>query len=95
MKSKVVMLLMAVGLFTTGAMAQEKPKKGDKAGMLEKLDTDKDGKLSKAEVDASDKGSLKEKFAVIDTNKDLYLDKEELKAYRKEKKAEKAVKKQK
>lgn len=94
MNRKVVMMLMLAGLFTTGAFAQEKEKKGDKESLLEKLDTNKDGKLSRAEVDASDKSKLKDKFAEVDTNKDSFLDKAELKAYKKEKKAEKAAKKQ-
>lgn len=96
MNKKIVMMLVLAGMFTTGSiMAQEKPKKGDHESVLEKLDANKDGKLSKAEVDASDKAKLKEKFADIDTNKDSFLDKVELKAYKKEKKAEKAAKKQK
>ena len=95
MNRKVVMMLMLAGMFTTGAFAQEKPKKSDKESLMAKLDTNKDGKLSKTEVDASDKVKLKEKFTDVDTNKDSFLDKAELKAYKKEKKAEKAAKKQK
>lgn len=80
-----VMMLGSV-LATTGAYAQDKPEKQkrDPQEMFNKLDTDKDGKLSQAEVEKSEKGRLKENFATIDTNKDSFLDKEELAAYRKE-----------
>lgn len=57
---------------------QAKPKH---EGLFQKLDTDGDGKISKAEADKQEKGKLKEKFSEIDTNSDSYLDKEELKAY--------------
>ncbi|MBW8684543.1 EF-hand domain-containing protein [Chitinophaga rhizophila] len=54
-------------------------------GLFQKLDADKDGKISKAEADKQEGGRfiLKDKFAVIDTNKDSYIDKNELGAYRK------------
>jgi len=42
--------------------------------LLEQMDTNKDGKISKAEA----KGKLAEFFDQLDTNKDGYLDKEEL-----------------
>jgi Ca2+-binding EF-hand superfamily protein len=42
--------------------------------MLERFDTDKDGRISKDEA----KGRLAENFERIDTNKDGYLDKDEL-----------------
>ncbi|MCL7764664.1 YHYH protein [Polaribacter sp. Z014] len=42
--------------------------------LLEMMDTDKDGKLSKTEV----KGPLKLQFSKVDTNKDGFLTKEEL-----------------
>ncbi len=91
-----VMVLGAV-LTTTGAFAQEEPQqvqerpKGqrDPQEMFNKLDADKDGKLSLAEVEKAQKGKLKENFTTIDTNKDNFLDKEELLAYRKAQKAKK------
>ena len=98
MKTKWLAAIMLVALFaTTGANAQEKVTKGKPhhVKMFDTLDADKDGKLSKAEVDQSDKGKLKENFAAIDSNKDSFIDKAELKAYKKEKKAEKAATKQK
>jgi|GEM_PF-1898634 len=93
-----VMVLGAI-LTTTGAYAQEAQqlqdrKKGgqrDPQEMFNKLDADKDGKLSPAEVEQSKKGKLKENFIAIDTNKDSFLDKEELMAYRKEQMAKRKV----
>ncbi|MFP9112749.1 hypothetical protein ACLI1A_02335 [Flavobacterium sp. RHBU_3] len=59
----------------------EKPQRnGEK--MFEKLDADGDGKLSKDEVAKAERPMLKDKFDEIDTNKDKYLDKDELKAFR-------------
>ena len=95
MKNKFLMVAMLVGMFTTvQSFAQEvKEAKGEKPkreNMFTKLDTDADGKLSQAEIEKSDKKFLKENFAVIDTNKDNFIDKDELKAYRETRKAEKA-----
>ena len=92
-----VMVLGAI-LTTTGAFAQdqpqqvhERPKGGQRnpQEMFDKLDADKDGKLSIAEVEKSQRGKLKENFGTIDANKDNFLDKEELIAYRKTQKAKK------
>lgn len=86
-----VMVLGAV-LTTTGAFAQDKepatlssaPKPGQRGEqMFDKLDADKDGKLSLAETEKAPKGKLKENFTAIDANKDSFIDKEELKAFRK------------
>jgi Ca2+-binding EF-hand superfamily protein len=98
MNTKWLKVIMLAALFATaGVNAQDKTTKAkpDHAKMLVTLDTDKDGKLSKAEVDKSDKEKLKENFAAIDANKDSYLDKAEVKAYKDKKKAEKKAKKQK
>ena len=43
-------------------------------GLIERLDTNKDGKISKEEA----KGWLKEHFEKLDLNKDNFLDREEL-----------------
>ncbi|MGQ2983673.1 EF-hand domain-containing protein [Flavobacterium sp.] len=92
MKMKFLGLMMLAALFTTaGAVAQEKEKVREGKGngeMFAKLDTDNDGKISLAEADKAPKGKLKENFAAIDTNKDSYLDKDELKAYREQKRKE-------
>jgi Ca2+-binding EF-hand superfamily protein len=84
MKTKILTVMIVSSLFTIATYAQEqtdKPKP-DKEGMFKRLDTDADGKISKAEADKAEKGMIKEKFADIDTNKDEYINKEELKAYR-------------
>ena len=79
-------LLMAT-LVSVKTYAQQ-PQQRNHEGFFKKIDTDGDGKFSKAEVDAASKDNkrlskLKENFAAIDTNKDSFLDKDELKAYRK------------
>ena len=43
--------------------------------LLEKMDTNKDGKLAKAEI----KGRLKDDFDKIDTNKDGFISEDEFK----------------
>jgi Ca2+-binding EF-hand superfamily protein len=92
-----VMVLGAI-LTTTGAFAQEEPQQvqqrpnggqRDPQEAFDKLDADKDGKLSLAEVEKAQRGKLKENFSIIDANKDNFLDKEELIAYRKTQKAKK------
>ncbi|KGO92728.1 hypothetical protein [Flavobacterium subsaxonicum] len=97
MNTKWLKVIMLAALFATeGVNAQEKVTKGkpDHVKMFATLDTNNDGKLSKAEVDKSDKNKFKENFATIDTNKDSYLDKAEVKAYKDKKKAEKKSAKQ-
>jgi Ca2+-binding EF-hand superfamily protein len=46
------------------------------ANLLKQMDTDRDGKISRAEA----KGKLAESFDKIDANKDGYLDRQELRA---------------
>jgi len=102
MKKQFLMVAMLIGMFTTAqSFAQvaeetkvdgpkgERPKRED---MFTKLDSDADGKLSQAEIEKSDKKFLKENFVTIDTNKDNFIDKAELKAYRDNRKAEKQSK---
>jgi hypothetical protein len=81
-KSTTVAILSAV-LFATPALAQEGAPEGGPHGghhgkMMEKFDTDKDGKISKAEHMAM----ADAKFAEMDTNKDGFIAKEEGKAFR-------------
>jgi len=48
---------------------------------MEKMDVDKDGKISTAEFGAAHKGDTS-KFAAHDTNKDGYVTADELKAHK-------------
>lgn len=96
MKTKFLAVALLAAFFTTaGAVAQEKKlQQRDPEAAFKKLDTNADGKLSLEEVEKAPRGKMKENFTAIDTNKDSFLDKEELKAYRETKKLEKGEKKQ-
>ena len=50
-----------------------------RGGGLERMDTDNDGRISRAEFDAGEKHKLD--FAAVDANKDGYLVRTELRAY--------------
>jgi len=98
MNKKGLLVIMLISTFTTVqsfAQEQQDGYKPKRENTFAKLDTDADGKLSKAEADKSEKGKLKENFTAIDANKDGFIDKPELKAYRDVKCAEKATKKSK
>lgn len=80
--------LVSAKTYAQQPQQQQPQQQHDHEGFFKKIDTDGDGKLSKTEVDAAAKDNkrvskLKENFDVIDANKDSFLDKEELKAYRK------------
>ncbi|SEW51834.1 EF-hand domain-containing protein [Chitinophaga arvensicola] len=81
--------LVSVKTYAQQPQQQQPQQQHDREGFFKKLDTDGDGKLSKAEVDAAVAGGdkrlskLKENFDAIDSNKDTFIDKDELKAYRK------------
>jgi Ca2+-binding EF-hand superfamily protein len=82
------LLVAFVSAKTYAQQPQQPQQQHDREGFFKKIDTDGDGKLSKAEVDAAAKDDkritkLKENFDAIDTNKDSFLGKEELQAYRK------------
>jgi Ca2+-binding EF-hand superfamily protein len=55
-------------------------------GMKTKLDTDKDGRISRAEAAAAPK--LAERFAQMDANKDGYLDRADREAKMRERRAQ-------
>jgi Ca2+-binding EF-hand superfamily protein len=80
------LLVTAFTSAKTYAQQQEPQKpKHDHEGIFKKLDTDNDGKISKTEAEKQEQGRFKliDKFTEIDTNKDSFIDKEELKAFRK------------
>jgi len=52
--------------------------KPDAASVINLLDTNKDGKVSKDEAKNAQNGKLYERFSHIDANNDSYLTKEEL-----------------
>jgi len=64
---------------TTTAQQKGRGKNIDPDKVFEKLDTDKDGKISKEEVDKADRPRLKENFSKIDTDNDGFISKEEFK----------------
>ncbi len=84
---KTRLLFTALFVVALGASAQEQPErtKPNPQEMFKKMDTDADGRISKAEAQKFKDGKTKmnENFAKIDKNKDSYLDKEELKEFRK------------
>lgn len=82
---KILKSLAVVFLATAAVGADEKPASKVKeetnaavdrmvANILERMDTNKDGKISRQEA----KGRIAENFDRLDTNKDGYLDKDEL-----------------
>lgn len=92
MKKNILIAILAVGLFSFSANAQNDATAMHKMNAKEKfkkLDTDKDGRLSKAEVEKAGKPKFVAKFSAIDANKDGYLTVQELKTYRKQHKNDK------
>lgn len=72
---------------TSNAQQGRSPKRPPSAEkIIERLDTDKDGKISNSEVKNDEKGHLKENFDNIDTNNDAYINKEELQVFINERK---------
>jgi Ca2+-binding EF-hand superfamily protein len=76
---KTTVFLFAATLFFTSSSFGQERNKGDRKKpptfdqLLEKMDANKDGKLSKEEI----KGPLKNDFAKVDTNEDGFISKEE------------------
>ena len=74
-----VLAIMVLVTSNNPLFGQNRPQNGEQKEpptfekLLEKMDANEDGKLSKLEV----KGPLKEQFDKMDTNKDSYISKEE------------------
>lgn len=78
-KLKLILLGMTATLTVACASSDERPRGGDRqppsfSEMIEKMDSNGDGKLSEAEV----KGPLKRDFSAIDSDGDGYLTEDEL-----------------
>ena len=63
-----------------GAAAMSDTKAAEGSCGVDKMDTDKDGKVSQAEFGAAHKGDTS-KFAAHDTNKDGFISADEMKAH--------------
>lgn len=75
-------LTLLLGVSVSYAQQTGEKQNPDHQSMFERLDTDKDGKISKAEADKAEKGRLKDNFSKIDTNGDSFITKEEMKIFR-------------
>jgi Ca2+-binding EF-hand superfamily protein len=82
-----IAILIALGGAVNGQTPQNKEKKGPPSfqELLSKMDTDKDGKLSKKEI----KGPLKKNFSKVDADKDGFITKAEFEKAPKPKRLEK------
>lgn len=82
-KNKIKSTLVIFGMvlfFSNSTFGQSQNRQGRKApptfeALIEEMDANEDGKLSKNEL----KGPLKEDFANVDTDEDGYITKEEFK----------------
>lgn len=72
----VLTVIMSTAMYAQDR-AGRKPPSPEK--VVAHLDTDKDGKISKAEADAAERGKLSEHFDDVDSNADGYVDAAELK----------------
>lgn len=73
----VTVLFMGFGVATSNAQSKgERPQKPPTfSELLEKMDSDEDGKLAKSEVE----GPLKDSFDTVDADEDGFISEEELK----------------
>ena len=78
--------------------AEERPQHGGKGGregmrqQMQQLDTDKDGRFSRAELAGKDR--LLQNFSAVDTNKDGMLSREEMQAHHKARRGERGGQRQ-
>ncbi|MBW7912166.1 MAG: EF-hand domain-containing protein [Taibaiella sp.] len=82
MKQYISMLVIILAINnpdTTIAQQKGRGKNIDPDKVFEKLDTDKDGKINKEEVEKADRPRLKENFSKIDADSDGFISKEEFK----------------
>ncbi len=86
-----IALVICAGLaisFNANAQNEQRERKGPPSAdkIIEKLDTDKDGKLSLEEVKADDRKRMADNFDKIDSDGDGYITKEELEAMQEKRK---------
>lgn len=85
MRTKMIAAVFAGAL---AAAAFASPEHGGHGAMMEKLDANKDGAISRAEADAA----KAERFARVDANKDGAVTQDEMRAHHEARKAEHAAK---
>ena len=82
MVNKMVSIVTTVIVLATAPAAIAQQEKGHRPPppekVIERLDTDKDGKISKAEADKAERGRMKEHFDKIDSNGDGFIEAKEL-----------------
>ncbi len=91
-RNRITIACTAAGLLATaGALSAAPGGQGPRGkgppspeAIVQRLDTDGDGKLSAAEADNTPRGRLAEYFATIDANSDGYLVPDELEAFAKQ-----------
>ncbi|MEW4924771.1 EF-hand domain-containing protein [Algibacter sp. 2305UL17-15] len=89
-KLRIVLLILGVTCFVANSSFGQSENKGDRKErptfeqLLEKMDANEDGKLSKKEV----KGPLKKNFDEVDADEDGFITEEELKKAPKPKRRE-------
>lgn len=76
------MLICSFATISLNAQDNKDRPKRDPEELFKKLDTDGDGKVSKAEADKSEFKMIKEHFNEIDKNADGYISKDEFKAFK-------------
>ncbi len=76
-----ILAILCLAAISSDTYAQQKGhgKNINPDKVFEKLDADKDGKISKEEVDKADRPRMKENFSKIDADGDGFISKEELK----------------
>lgn len=81
-KIRIGLVVLALTLFSFNSTAQ-RPTEGHPPSaekVIEKLDTDKDGVISKVEAESAEKKRIAEHFDKIDTDQNGFISKEELEA---------------
>lgn len=86
LKTVVFILALVFGIQANAQSKNQNKQKPDFERILKKLDTNKDGLISKEEAKKGERKRLIENFDKIDSDSDGFISLEELKAMRKKKK---------